>query len=54
MGALEVAAAQVHGQQHAGRLLRHHLVDEAGIAVRQFVRIVTAAGGRLRASSSHR
>jgi hypothetical protein len=26
--ALEVAAAQVHGQRHAGRLVRHHLVDE--------------------------
>ena len=42
MRALEVAAAQVHGQRHAGGLVRHHLVDEAGVAVRQFVGVVAA------------
>ena len=47
MGALEVAAAQVHGQGHAGGLVRHHLVDEAGVAVRQLVRVVAARARRL-------
>ena len=45
VGALEVAAAQVHRQGHAGRLLRHHLVDEGGVAVRQLVGVVAALAG---------
>jgi hypothetical protein len=45
MRALEVAAAQVHREQHARRLLRDHLVDEGGIAVRQLVRVVAALAG---------
>jgi hypothetical protein len=45
--ALEVAAAQVHGQGHAFRLLRHHLVDEGGVAVRQLIGVVAALAGGL-------
>ena len=42
MRAFEVATAQVHGQCHACGLQGHHFVDELGIAVGQFVGVVTA------------
>ena len=40
--AFEIAATQVHGQCHASWFLRHHFVDEGRVAVRQFIRVVTA------------
>jgi len=46
-GALEVAAAQMNGERHAGRLLGHDPVDERGVAVRQLVRVVAARPCRL-------
>ena len=40
VGAFEIAPAQVHGQRHAGWLLRHHQIDELRIAVWQLIGIV--------------
>src|SRR6185295_6494512 len=45
--ALEVAAAQVHAQRHAGGFLRDDAVDERRVAVRQLVRVVAARARRL-------
>ena len=45
MRALEVAAAQVHGQRHAGGFLCDDLVDELGVPVGQFIGVVPALAG---------
>ena len=49
-GALEVAAAQVHADGHAGRPLGDRGVDEPRVAARQLVGIVAARCARPRAS----
>ena len=42
---IRVGMRLVEAPEH--RLVRHHLVDEAGIAVRQLVGVVTALAGSL-------